>query len=92
MSASQNFECHVTLVPSDDPSWLETIEKLAKEHKFKTSFITGDPVLGKAKYFYLTAHDKTYNQLAYRMQTIVNALPTRPVRLKIEEIVYDVRL
>ena len=87
-----NFECHVTLVPSEDPSWVETIEAIAKQHKFKTSFITGDPVLGKSKYFYLTAHDATYAHLFERMNNVVASLPTKPVRLKIEQIVYDVRL
>lgn len=87
-----NFECHVTLVPSDEPEWTKSIEEVAKKHKFKTSFITGDPVLGKAKYFYLTAHDATYAALFDRMNNVVTDLPSRPVRLKIEQIVYDVRL
>jgi hypothetical protein len=91
MSSSLNFECHVTLVPSEDPSWVKTIEGIAEEHKFKTSFIVGDPLLGKAKYFYLTAHDKTYNGLMGRMQAVVDSLPTKPVRLKIEQILYDER-
>lgn len=86
-----NFECHITLVPKEDPEWLKIIEDHAERHKFKTSFITGDPLLGKMKYFYLTAHDTTYNGLKERMDHIVEGLPQLPIRLKIEQILFDKR-
>lgn len=86
-----DFECHVTLVPVDEPYWLEVVEHVAKTYRFKTSFIVGDPVLGKAKYFYCTGHDVTYDALMSRMNMLVKDLPTAPVRRKIEQVLFDER-
>lgn len=86
-----NFECHITLDVADASMG----EEVAKVLHWKTSEIARDPVLGQASYFYLTSHDSTYDRMFMRMKVAVKFLQDRgvkPVRQKIEHIVYDTKL
>lgn len=88
------YECHITI---DKPSTLQSIhlcEELGHSYGWKTSFIDGDPVLGKKVFFYFTRHSATYESLFVRMRELADYLDLISivvVRLKIEHIVYDTK-
>lgn len=85
-----NFECHITL----DLANRDIGEQVATEFGWSTSEIERDPILGKASYFYLTAHDYEYGHLYQRMKDTVKECTERGakvVREKIELIIHDKR-
>lgn len=84
------FECHVTLDPADAGIG----EALAKVHKFKTSEIARDEVMGDKNWFYCTKSHKDFSKLRDAMNNLVVALKIAGVyvhRTKIEHIVWDWR-
>jgi hypothetical protein len=87
----KDFECHVTLPPPKSYGDRLILEDIARKHKFKTSYIVGDPVLGDAKFFYCTSHDITFESLKDRMDRLVADLPRPILRRKIEQVVFDER-
>lgn len=84
----RNYECHVTCLPQDR----DIIEPIADKHKFKTSVLTGDEILGDEKYLYCTKHDGDYMNLYYAMEALIKDLSeVKIVRKKIELILLDER-
>ena len=81
------YECHVTLLPKHQ----KKVEPLAKKHKFKTSLLVGDEVMGDAKFLYCTSHGKSYDELYGRMEKLVEDLPGMVLRKKIEHVILDER-
>jgi hypothetical protein len=87
-----NFECHITLHFQAGKN--HRVQELAKSHHWKTSGITGDPVLGPGDWFYLTTHGADWITIFNRMQGMSAALieiGVEVVREKIELIVYDTK-
>jgi hypothetical protein len=84
------YECHITVLSKDGPA----AEQVARALHWKTSEIARDPVLGKDTYFYLTSHGNEFEKIQSRAAEATNALRSIGVhvlRMKIEEIVIDVR-
>lgn len=82
------FECHITVARPDNQRRLEA---LAVEHGWKTSFIEGDPLLGKQGFFYFTSYHTSLVEMKIRMHEFADLLPVPVLRKKIEEIVYDTK-
>lgn len=84
------YELHVTVNVAD----AKLAEHVAQEHHWKTSQITGDPVLGNKPFFYLTTYTET-EQMAYqKLYSCAQELRMAGIavlRAKIEHIIYDVR-
>jgi hypothetical protein len=84
------FECHITLLPKHE----EVATPISAKHKFKTSKIAGDEVLGDDVFFYCTSHSKYYEDLKNRMDSLTRELNDAGVphlRRKIEHVVFDER-
>lgn len=81
------FECHVTLLPDNR----EKVEPIAKKHKFKTSILVGDEVMGDERLLYCTSHDRTFESMKARMEALISELPPPILRKKIEHILLDER-
>lgn len=81
-----HYECHVTLKPERIPE----IEEIAKRHKFKTSVLMGDEVMGDAKLLYCTTHDVDLS-IWDRMDRLIADLPVPILRKKIEHVIFDER-
>jgi hypothetical protein len=90
-----SYECHLTMPPPPAEGDRVYLEALAKQHGFKTSFIVGDPLLGDAKYFYMTGHDSDFQKMQDRMNSLSKEVQTlaktRVIRRKIEQILIDER-
>lgn len=82
------FECHITCSRPNNP---KELEDLAKENKWKTSFIVGDPLLGKESFFYFTTHDLHLSSMIDRMEEMAKRISVPILRKKIEFIVYDTK-
>jgi hypothetical protein len=85
------FEIHITCA-SKDAIIAEQVAKTLPN--WKTSEITGDPVLGKDAYFYLTYHTDTFRHARLVTAEAINELKkhgVEPVRFKIEFIVHDTK-
>lgn len=84
------YECHITSRSSE----VSKIEPLAKKHRFKTSEIARDPVMGDDVFFYCTSHGKDYADLYYRMRKLSDEMKQQEIpvlRLKIEHVVFDTK-
>ena len=60
----------------------------------KTSWITGDPVLGTGKWFYISAYSEDFDELLTRVKEVANYIREQSIeviREKIEEILYDTK-
>lgn len=84
-----HYECHVTL----NPEHRAAVEAIAKVHKFKTSALVGDEVMGDDKLLYCTTHDSDFIRIVRRMDDLIKALPKeiKVLRKKVEEILIDER-
>lgn len=84
-----HYECHVTL----DPRCRDLVEPIAKEHKFKTSALVGDEVMGDDKLLYCTTHDSDIGRILSRTNRLIEAFPegVKVLRKKIEHILLDER-
>lgn len=91
-----NYECHITVPPPALATERAYLEGLARGHRFKTSQIDGDPVLGDKIYFYFTGHDATFEAMKERMERLTEDLAeiakVKVIRRKIEHVVFDDRL
>jgi hypothetical protein len=85
-------ECHITI---SKPENVDELDALAARFGWKTSFIHGDPLLGKAGYFYFTTHhvdyDKIFEKMEFLSGYLEGAFNIVPLRKKIEQIVYDTK-
>jgi hypothetical protein len=85
------FECHVTCAK---PNNMRFYEDIATKHGWNSSFIEGDPLLGKQGFFYFTRHAASYDSLFTTMEVLCKALAdvgTKVLRKKIEQVLYDTR-
>ena len=85
------FEIHITCNTTDK----ELIDEIARERAWKTSSITGDPVLGPETRYYLTTHAKNFPKAYTEMTEMSSCLGDNGIaitRQKIELIVFDTRL
>lgn len=88
------FESHVTLANPANIELKMQLISLARSHQMKPSWITGDPILGDGKYFYISGFDSTYDILLKKMKVLVADLQSHNfevVREKIEQIMYDTK-
>lgn len=87
-----SYEVHITLDIKEQ--YEKTALTNACPEGWSTSFIDGDPILGKGIKFYFTTHRKRYQDAHVSMLQLWNSLLDRgfkPIRRKIEEIVLDER-
>ena len=92
------FECHVTMkmkTGTADQALDQVVwGQIAKNARWKTSHIVGDPLLGKDGFFYFTTHSNDYKDIFSRMGELCKLLEINrfsPCRKKIEQIVYDTK-
>lgn len=89
------YECHITTPPPPQQADRVYLDGLAKRHKFKTSQIEGDPLLGDKVYFYFTGHDSDLERMRTRMDELSRDIQILAqvsiLRRKIEQIVLDER-
>lgn len=82
------FEAHITLDRTD-----ETIEALKEGFNgWAYSAITDDPIMGQKPYVYLTSYSPYVRKLMNEMKdttTKLEELGIKPLRAKIERIVFD---
>ena len=88
------FECHITLNKPKTIAEAKQIFKIVAQTRMKTSWITGDPVLGAGKWFYISGYNESYDELFISMKKVVvelTKLNVEIVREKIEQILYDTK-
>lgn len=87
-----NFEVHVTVPRPAASSIEDELQSLADSLHWKTSTITGDPLLGKGPRFYFTTHRADYVEAWTHMNMLVARLEQCGIfvlRKKIELVMYD---
>ena len=90
----RKFECHITILKPTNTESARLIFKTAQDNNFKCSWITGDPVLGAGKWFYISGYAEKYETLLDRMLNVSAQLKSfniSIIREKIEEILYDTK-
>lgn len=98
---ARGYECHVTFAFTKS-SYVQTLRWHNRLHRYgsgepvwKFSQIIGDPVLGDKPYCYLSAWHEDYDTLQEWMGQLVavawDYFEMKPLRTKIEAVVYDVR-
>lgn len=88
------YECHITLHKPVDTKLARKLFTISKEYNMKTSWITGDPVTGPGKWFYISGYSTSYEELLANMKKAaeqVRNLGIEVVREKIEQIMYDTK-
>ena len=91
------YECHITVGMEDievGDKKFHHLEDLARFHKWKTSYIDGDPLLGDKRFFYFTRYAKNFQDMKIKMNKMADVLIMQEfpvVREKIEGIVYDTK-
>lgn len=91
---NRKFECHITLLKPKTTKEAKILFDISSRHSFKCSWITGDPVLGVGKWFYISGYDKSFDVLLSKMKNVVMEVSSHNieiVREKIEEILYDTK-
>lgn len=84
------YECHVTI----DPKYANVVEIIAEVHKFKTSVLKGDEIMGDDKLLYCTCHDRNFETIHNRMEGLIWQMRMQQIpilRKKIEHILLDER-
>ena len=90
----KRFECHITVYKPKSNTEAKLLFTVAQEVKMKPSWITGDPVLGAGKWFYISGYSTSYDDLLGRMKAVASKLRDNNievVREKIEQILYDTK-
>ena len=90
----KRFESHITLNKPSSIDQAKLLFQIANEHGMKTSWITGDPVLGTGKWFYISGYDTDFDSLLNKVKNVAENIRARGVevvREKIEEILYDTK-
>lgn len=91
---NRKFECHITILKPNTTEQARLIFKTASSSNFKCSWITGDPVLGAGKWFYISGYSEDYNTLLTNMLNVSKELKNSNIEIireKIEEILYDTK-
>lgn len=84
------YETHITFPGA---RWRKT-RRLAKDG-WKFSRMKGDPVLGSKTFCYLTSYNDSYGEairLAHIQASLASKIGVMPLRIKVEQEVYDERL
>lgn len=84
------YECHVTI----DPQYSHQVDPVASVHKFKTSVLKGDEIMGDDKLMYCTCHERNFDVIIGRMDELVDNLKAKQIpilRKKIEHVLVDER-
>lgn len=90
----KKFESHITLLKPISVDKAKLLFRLAKQDNMKTSWITGDPVLGVGKWFYISGYDEDFDLLLLKVKNLSRKLKDlgfEVIREKIEEILYDTK-
>lgn len=85
-----SYESHITF----DRDIADQVREFAVEIGWKFSQIDGDPVLGDKVFCYLSQHDLDQEKLTIDMEKAVKTARSRglkPIRQKIEKIIFDQR-
>ncbi len=88
------YESHITLLKPDSTEKAKKLLDLAAKHKMKCSWITGDPVLGVGKWFYISGYDTDFTVLKDKVMSMsmyLKAAGFEVVREKIEQIMWDTK-
>lgn len=92
--SKRKFECHITLLKPKTTSEAKLLFDISSRHSFRTSWITGDPVLGAGNWFYISGYDENYHNLFLKMKNVVREISSHNIEIireKIEEILYDTK-
>lgn len=90
----KKFESHITLLKPTSIDKAKLLFKLATENNMKCSWITGDPVLGIGKWFYISGYNEDFDILLMNVKNVsikLKDLGFEVIREKIEEILYDTK-
>lgn len=88
------YESHITVLKPLTTDKAKILFALAEDNQMKCSWITGDPVLGPGKWFYISGYNEDFDTLLMNVQNVarkLKALKFEVVREKIEEILYDTK-
>jgi hypothetical protein len=88
----RDFECHITVEAQEQS--LKLLEDVGITNGWKTSFIVGDPDLGKGNRFFFTAHYDNLDtafQHTEAMDWSLRMLKYTVARKKIEEVIMDTK-
>lgn len=86
----KKFESHITCFRSNS----DKVKEIGESAGWSFSAIDGDPVMGKQAYCYLTSYDTDGQNLHDSMKVVaasLEAVGITPLRLKIEEIIFDTK-
>lgn len=88
------YESHITLIKPENDDEFNKLVDIAEKIGMKSSWITGDPILGPGKYFYISGYsdnfDILYTKVKEASQKLVDA-QFKVIREKIEQIMYDTK-
>lgn len=70
----RRFECHITLAKPDSILRAKALFNIAGAASMKCSWITGDPVLGVGKWFYISGYNTSSETLLASMKDVANKL------------------
>lgn len=90
----KKYESHITLLKPKSIHDARILFRVANEHNMKTSWITGDPVMGAGKWFYINGYDTCFEDILIKVKSASKALKDsgfEVVREKIEQIIYDTK-
>ena len=88
------FESHITLNKPKDITEAKLLFKIASDNNIKTSWITGDPVLGVGKWFYISGYSTDFDNLLEKVKNVSHQIKNNNIeviREKIEQIMYDTK-
>ena len=88
----RDFECHITI--EANTSHLEKLTEIGQSNGWKTSFINGDPDLGKGNRFFFTAHYDNLDKAIHNTDALDWGLRMNGfevARKKIEEVLMDTK-
>lgn len=88
------FESHITVNKPKNLKEAKLLFKIASDNNMKTSWITGDPVLGVGKWFYISGYSTNFDDLLTRVKATSEEISNHQievVREKIEQIMYDTK-
>jgi hypothetical protein len=89
---TQDYECHVTVLATEVNRGALT--NIGRQDGWKTSFVDGDPDLGKGTRFFMTSHYTSQEEAIINTNLIANRINGEGfevIRRKIEHVVADTR-
>lgn len=86
----EDYECHITV--NVNKAFSKQLEQIGKEYRWKTSFVNGDPDLGRGSRFFFTKHFSILYNAREETQVMASMVQDKGfhvLRKKIELIVAD---